>query len=87
MTVHYIGWYLDGEKFDASLDRGDTFSFTIGAGGVIPGWELGVTGMRVGGTRRLVLPPAMAYGEAGGRGIRPNSTLVFEVELFQVGEG
>lgn len=87
VTVHYIGWFLDGEKFDASVDRNDSFSFMLGAGGVIAGWDEGVAGMKVGGTRRLVLPPAMAYGEAGRSGIPPNSTLVFDVELFRVGTG
>jgi FKBP-type peptidyl-prolyl cis-trans isomerase len=87
VTVHYIGWFLDGEKFDASVDRSESFSFMLGAGGVIEGWDQGVAGMRVGGKRRLVLPPAMAYGEAGRSGIPPNSTLVFDVELFRVGAG
>ena len=85
VTVHYIGWFLDGEKFDSSLDRGDTFSFDLGTGGVIAGWHEGVAGMRVGGKRRLVIPPDLAYGAAGRSGIPPNSTLVFDVELFKVG--
>jgi FKBP-type peptidyl-prolyl cis-trans isomerase FkpA len=85
VTVHYIGWFLDGEKFDSSLDRGDTFSFDLGTGGVIAGWHEGVAGMRVGGKRRLVIPPDLAYGAAGRPGIPPNSTLVFDVELFKVG--
>lgn len=87
VTVHYIGWFLDGEKFDASVDRGEVFSFPLGAGGVIAGWDEGVAGMRVGGSRRLVVPPGLAYGPQGRSGIPPNSTLVFDVELFQVGEG
>lgn len=85
VKVHYIGWFLDGEKFDASLDRNETFSFGLGAGQVIAGWDEGVAGMRVGGSRRLVIPPNLAYGEAGRSGIPANSTLVFDVELFEVG--
>lgn len=87
VIVHYIGWYLDGEKFDASVDRGETFEIPLGAGRVIAGWDEGVAGMRVGGKRRLVIPPELAYGVEGSRSIRPNSTLVFDIELFQVGEG
>jgi FKBP-type peptidyl-prolyl cis-trans isomerase len=87
VTVHYIGWFLDGEKFDASVDKGVTFDFDLGTGSVIAGWHEGVAGMRVGGIRRLVIPPDLAYGAAGRSGIPPNSTLVFDVELFQVGEG
>ena len=87
VTVHYTGWLLEGEKFDSSVDRGETFQFPLGAGRVIAGWDEGVAGMRVGGKRRLVIPPELAYGAAGRSGIPPNSTLLFDVELFGVREG
>jgi FKBP-type peptidyl-prolyl cis-trans isomerase FkpA len=88
VTVHYAGWLLEGEKFDASVDRGETFSFPLGAGRVIPGWDEGVAGMRVGGHRRLVIPPELGYGEGGYPPvIPPDATLVFEVQLFGVGAG
>ena len=88
VTVHYAGWILDGEKFDASVDRGETFSFPLGEGQVIPGWDEGVAGMRVGGHRRLVVPPELGYG-AGGYPpvIPPDATLVFDVQLMGVGAG
>jgi FKBP-type peptidyl-prolyl cis-trans isomerase FkpA len=84
--VNYTGWLTDGTKFDSSLDPGrQPLAFTIGRGMVIRGWEEGVQGMRVGGKRRLTIPPDLAYGERGFPGaIPPNSTLVFEVELLDV---
>lgn len=85
VTVDYTGWILNGAKFDSSVDRGETYSFTLGAGRVIRGWDEGVVGMKVGGKRRLVIPPDLAYGAQGRPGIPPNSTLVFDVELLGVG--
>lgn len=83
--VHYTGWLTDGTKFDSSLDRGQPFSFPLGEGRVIAGWDEGVTGMKVGGKRILVIPADLGYG-AGGAGnvIPPNATLIFEVELLDV---
>jgi len=85
VSVHYTGWFLDGEKFDSSVDRGEPYDFPLGGRAVIQGWDQGVEGMRVGGMRRLVIPPDLAYGPDGRRGIPPNSTLVFDVKLLEVG--
>lgn len=91
-VVHYTGWLYDaeaednkGEKFDSSVDRGQPFSFPLGAGRVIRGWDEGVVGMKVGGKRRLVIPADMAYGDRGAGGvIPPGATLVFDVELIEL---
>jgi len=82
-TVHYTLW-LDGKKLESSKDSGQPFSFALGAGKVIPGWDQGVAGMKVGGTRKLTVPPELAYGAEGNGSVPPNATLVFEIELLGV---
>ena len=85
VSVHYTGTLLDGTKFDSSKDRGTPFSFDLGAGMVIEGWDVGVAGMKEGGTRILTIPASMAYGQRGVPGaIPPNAPLKFEVELLEV---
>jgi FKBP-type peptidyl-prolyl cis-trans isomerase len=85
VRVHYVGTLKDGTKFDSSRDRGQPFDFPLGGGQVIPGWDEGVVGMRVGGLRKLTIPPALGYGDAGaGDKIPPNATLIFTIELLAI---
>jgi peptidylprolyl isomerase len=85
VVVHYTGWLTNGRKFDSSVDRGEPFSFVLGRGKVIKGWDEGVATMRVGGKRKLTIPPRLAYGPQGLPGaIPPNATLIFEVQLLRI---
>jgi FKBP-type peptidyl-prolyl cis-trans isomerase len=86
VSVHYTGWLTDGTKFDSSLDHGSPFTFPLGAGKVIKGWDEGVAGMKIGGKRKLIIPANLAYGSRGAGGvIPPDAELIFEVELLKIG--
>jgi len=85
VVVHYTGWLADGTKFDSSHDRNETFSFKLGGGQVIQGWDQGVAGMKIGGVRKLTIAPDFGYGARGAGGvIPPNATLIFKVELIEL---
>src|SRR6266852_8397658 len=85
VEVHYTGWLKDGKKFDSSVDRKQPFSFKLGVGKVIKGWDEGVAGMKVGGKRKLIIPSELGYGKTGaGKDIPPDSELIFEVELLKI---
>ena len=85
VSVHYTGWLEDGKKFDSSVDRGQPIEFPLGTGYVIPGWDEGLATMKVGGKRKLIIPPQLAYGDRGSSGvIPPGATLTFEVELLAI---